>query len=98
MIALDPELSQSNRDVRRRQALAAVLRRLSDEVGRPRPAEIETAADVLLVLTSFEAYESLAAGRDQRSVARLVTAAAKRVLGIDSDREPDGSLRKSWSS
>lgn len=92
VITLDPELSRSNRDVRRRQALAVVLRRLSEETGRPAPEEIETAADLLLVLTSFEAYESLAtAGRDQSSVARLVTAATKRVLGFESDPGSLGS-------
>lgn len=92
VITLDLELSRSNRDVRRRQALAVVLRRLSEETGRPAPEETETAADLLLVLTSFEAYESLAtAGRDQSSVARLVTAATKRVLGLESDPGSLGS-------
>ena len=92
MITLDPELSRSNRDARRRQALAVVLRRLSEQTGRPAPEETETAADLVLVLTSFEAYESLAtAGRDQSSVARLVTAATKRVLGLESDPGSLGS-------
>jgi AcrR family transcriptional regulator len=85
VIALDPELSRSNRDERRRQALAVVLCRLSDETGRPPPSEVETATDLLLVLTSFEAYESLSAGHDQQSVVRLVTDAARRVLGIERD-------------
>jgi AcrR family transcriptional regulator len=83
---LDPELSRSNRDERRRQALAVILRRLSAETGRPAPEDLDTAADLLLVLTSFEAYESLAgAGRDRRAVARLVVAAAKQILGLDGD-------------
>ena len=85
VIALDPDLNRSNRDGRRRQALTVILRRLSGQTGHPAPEEMGTAADLLLVLTSFEAYESLAAGRDQQNVARLVTAAAKRVLGIESD-------------
>jgi AcrR family transcriptional regulator len=80
---LDPELSRSNRDARRRQALVVLLRRLSAETGRPPAEEIEAAADLLLVLTSFEAYESLAAEvRDRRSVAELVSAAARRILAI----------------
>lgn len=83
VIALDPDLSRSNRDERRRQALVVVLRRSSDELGRPAAEEVETTADLLLVLTSFEAYESLSAGRDQRSVARLVAEAARRVLRLD---------------
>jgi len=88
---LDPELSRTDRDARRRQALAVLLHRLSAETGRPAPEETETAADLLLVLTSFEAYESLAAGgRDQRTVAQLVTAAAKRLLGVRGDVGPPG--------
>jgi AcrR family transcriptional regulator len=82
VITLDPELSQSNRDSWRRQHLSALLGRLSAETGRPSQEEIEPATDLLLVLTSFEAYENLAdAGRDQRSVAKLVIAAVHRVLG-----------------
>jgi AcrR family transcriptional regulator len=84
VISLDPELSQSNRDARRRQLLAVVLRRLSTETGRPAPEEIETAADLLLVLTSFEAYEILSeSGREHGDVAELVFEAAKRVLGLE---------------
>jgi AcrR family transcriptional regulator len=88
VIALDPELSQSNRDERRRQALTAVLRRLSDQTGRPAPGEIETAADLLLVLTSFEAYEDLSTGRDHTTVVRIVTDAAKCILNFERDSRP----------
>jgi AcrR family transcriptional regulator len=88
VIALDPELSQSNRDERRRQALTAVLRRLSDQTGRPAPGEIETAADLLLVLTSFEAYEDLSTGRDPTTVVRIVTDAAKCILNFERDSRP----------
>jgi AcrR family transcriptional regulator len=88
VMLLDPELNQANRDVRRRQALMVILDRLSVETGRPAPAEIDASADLLLVLTSFEAYETLAtAGRDQPAAARLVMAAAKRLLGFESDSE-----------
>jgi AcrR family transcriptional regulator len=98
VIALDPELSQYNRDARRRQALTTVIRRLSDRTGSPAPDEVETAADLLLVLTSFEAYEDLAAGRDHATVVRIVNDAAKRVLGGESNaqrsRGPDTGLKK----
>jgi AcrR family transcriptional regulator len=90
VIALDPELSQYDRDARRRQALTVILRRLSDQTGRPPPDAIETAADLLLVLTSFEAYEELSAGRDHEAVVRIITDAAKRLLGGEKDRRPAG--------
>jgi AcrR family transcriptional regulator len=83
VIALDPELSRSNRDARRRQALIVVLGRLSTQIGQPAPGDIESAADLLLVLTSFDAHESLrAAGRGPDDVAQLIIATAKRILGI----------------
>lgn len=89
VIALDPELSQTNRDHLRRQHLVTLLRRLSGETGRPAPEEVDTAADLLLVLTSFECYQSLrAAGHDEESIVRLLTAAAKRVVGVEDAPEP----------
>lgn len=89
--ALDPELSRSNRDDRRRQALLVLLRRLAAETGRPADEEFEAAADLLLVLTSFEAHETLTAGgRDAASVAALVLDSALRLLGVKTigDRSP----------
>lgn len=84
VIALDPELSRSNRDVRRRRALVAILGRLSAQTGRPAPEEAETATDVLLTLTSFEAFENLlAAGRTPADASQIVYATAKRVLGLE---------------
>jgi AcrR family transcriptional regulator len=89
VITLDPELSGSNRDVWRREYRVGLLRRLSSETGRPASDDIEAMADLLLILTSFEAYESLAApGRDQQSVAQIVVSAARRILGVPSDPGP----------
>src|SRR5579859_170627 len=36
---LDPELARSNRNLRRRQALTVLIRRLASETGRPAPAD-----------------------------------------------------------
>lgn len=79
---LDPELSRANRDDRRRQALEVLLRRLQAQTGAPGQERLEEACDELLVLTSFEAYESFARrGRSEREVAGLVIEAARRLLG-----------------
>jgi AcrR family transcriptional regulator len=83
--ALDPELSRSNRDARRRQAISVLLRRLAGERGRPGPEEVDMAADLLLALTSFDTYETLAAGgREPEAVAALITASVRRLLGLES--------------
>jgi len=92
VIALDPELSRSNRDAMRRQALAVMLGRLSTQTGRPTREGVETTADLLLILTSFEAFENLqVAGRKPSDVSQLVLAAAKRILGLDDEV---GSVRR----
>lgn len=78
---LDPELARSNRDERRRQALGVIIRRLAAETGRPAPADQEAAVDLLLALTSFETNETLAPGRSEEAVARILVYAARRVLG-----------------
>jgi AcrR family transcriptional regulator len=87
--ALDPELASEDRNQRRRHALVVLLRRLAAQRGRPRPEELEEKADLLLVLTSFDAYESLSAGgRDPRAVADLLTSTIGEVLGLSDDRAP----------
>ena len=78
---LDPELARSNRDLRRRQALTVLIRRLASETGRPAPADQAAAIDLLLALTSFETYENLAAGRSEAAVAQILVYAARRLLG-----------------
>jgi AcrR family transcriptional regulator len=86
---LDPELSRTNRDERRRQALLVLLRRMASETGRPAPDQVETSADLILVLTSFDAYELLlASGRDADSVAGLIVDSAMRLLEGPSTNHP----------
>jgi AcrR family transcriptional regulator len=74
---LDPEFSdQEDRNQRRRRAISVLLGRLS-----PPPDDLEDKADLLTVMTSFESYQTLAAsGRDGDAVARLISAAARRLL------------------
>jgi hypothetical protein len=78
--ALDPELAHGDRNQRRRQALLVLLGGLVREK-RLAPEEQEATADLLLVLTSFEAYESLSAGRDTEAVVALVKGSARAILG-----------------
>ncbi len=86
---LDPELSRTNRDERRRQALLVLLRRMASESGRPAQDQVETSADLLLVLTSFDAYELLlASGRDADGVPGLIVDAAMRLVDGLSTNHP----------
>ena len=84
---LDPELAHEDRNQRRRQAIVVLLQRLAAQRGTPPPEDFERSADLILILTSFEAFETLSAGdRDPDAVARLVTSALERLLG-----RPDGA-------
>jgi len=66
----------ADRNLRRRQAITVLLRRLSSP-----PDDLDDKADLLTVMTSFESYETLAAsGRDADAAARLINAAARRLL------------------
>ncbi|MDQ6898619.1 MAG: TetR/AcrR family transcriptional regulator [Candidatus Dormibacteraeota bacterium] len=81
LTTLDPELAGENRNQRRRQALVVLLQRLAAQRGMPRADELETTADLLLVLTSFDAYELLAAeGRSASEVVRLLTTTIGQIL------------------
>jgi hypothetical protein len=73
----EPEFSdQEDRNRRRRQAIRVLLERLS-----PAPGDIDGTADLLTAMTSFETYETLAAGgRDAEAAARLISAAIRRLL------------------
>jgi len=85
--ALDPELAGANRDLRRRQAIGVVLRRLATETGRPAAADMERTIDLLWALTAFDTYEQLASvGRSARETADLIIAAARRQLGLEGAR------------
>jgi AcrR family transcriptional regulator len=75
--ALDPDFTDhEDRNQRRRHAITVLLRRLS-----PPPDDLEDKADLLTAMTSFESYETLAAGgRDAAAAARLISAAISRLL------------------
>jgi AcrR family transcriptional regulator len=74
---LDPDFKDhEDRNERRRHAITVLLRRLS-----PPPSDLDDKADLLTAMTSFETYETLAAGgRDADACARLVSAATRRLL------------------
>lgn len=79
----DPDIEHEDRNTWRLRGITMLLERLAVERGRPTPTELGQVTDVLQVLTSFEAYESLAAGgRDQDQVAELVFSAAQALLGL----------------
>jgi AcrR family transcriptional regulator len=80
---LDPELGHEDRNQRRRHAIVVLLNKLAAQLGTPRPEDLETSADLILVLTSFDAFETLSAGeRDANTVVRMVTTAMRQVLGL----------------
>lgn len=74
---LDPDFADhEDRNQRRRQAIAVLLRRVS-----PVPVDLDDMADLLTAMTSFESYETLvASGRDAAAAARLISAAIRRLL------------------
>jgi AcrR family transcriptional regulator len=77
--ALDPDFAEhEDRNQRRRHAIAVLLRRLS-----PAPGDLEGMTDLLTAMTSFESYETFAAGgRDAEGIARLITEATRRLLAV----------------
>src|SRR5712692_4659966 len=65
-----------DRNQRQRHAITVLLRHLS-----PPPADLDDTADLLTAMTSFEAYETLAAnGRHAEAAAQLISAATRRLL------------------
>ena len=65
----------------RRKGLRVLLERVSKQTGRPRLREMDDAADLLYVLTSFATYDTLAVpGRSREQVARLVQRVARQAL------------------
>jgi AcrR family transcriptional regulator len=74
---LDPDFKDhEDRNQRRRHAITVLLRRFS-----PPPSDIDDKADLLTAMTSFETYETLAAGgREADTCARLINAATQRLL------------------
>jgi AcrR family transcriptional regulator len=74
---LDPDFKDhEDRNQRRRHAITVLLRRFS-----PPPNDMDDKADMLTAMTSFETYETLAAGgRDADACGRLISAATRRLL------------------
>lgn len=81
--AIDPELSRSNRDERRRQAISSMVRRLAAELGESRPRDLEQAIDSIWVLSSFDTYEHLAStGKSADQIADLVWSIVTHLLEL----------------
>ena len=74
---IDPDFSDhEDRNQRRRQAIAVLVMRLA-----PPLDGVDDKVDLLTAMTSFETYETLAAGgRDAGAAARLISAATRRLL------------------
>jgi AcrR family transcriptional regulator len=74
---IDPDFSDhEDRNQRRRQAIGVLVMRLA-----PPLDDVDDKVDLLTAMTSFESYETLAAGgRDAEAAARLISAATRRLL------------------
>ena len=82
MAVLDPELAGVFRDERRRMLIAAALNRGDSSAARGPVAE--QVVDLLLALTSFETYDTLAsASADERRVVQLVQRACAVLLSAN---------------
>ena len=80
---LNPELAAvlEERYGWRRKGVRVLLERLAKQTGRPKPKEMEDAADVLYMLTSFSTYDTLAGPkRTREQVTALIQRLAGRVL------------------
>ncbi len=89
LTTLDPELAREDRNQRRRQALMVLLQRLAQQRGDALPEDLDDLADLLLVLTSFDAYESLSTrGRSAAAVAALLTEMINEILAGRWSTEP----------
>jgi AcrR family transcriptional regulator len=81
--ALDPEFAAvlEERYNWRRKGIGVLLERHAKLTGRPRPKEMEEAADLLYMLTSFSTYDTLASTRrGSTQVASMVQRLARQVL------------------
>jgi hypothetical protein len=60
-----------------------VLDRLAKQTGHPKPRDMDEAADLLYMLTSFSSYDTLAGPRRSREqVTGLVQRMARAALGV----------------
>jgi hypothetical protein len=83
LAVLDPELGAvlEERYRWRRLGAQAMVERLAKQRGRPKPGELDDAADLLYLLTSFSAYEMLASPRrNLKQVTALAQRLARRLL------------------
>lgn len=81
MAVLDPELAGVFRDARRRRLIEAALSRGDGSSARPASSSV---MDLLLVLTSFETYDTLASdGADETRVVVLLQRACSSLLSAD---------------
>jgi AcrR family transcriptional regulator len=85
LAVLDPELAAvlEERYRWRRRGVKAILGRLAKQTGRPKPKEMDEAADLLYMLTSFATYDTLAARRrGTAQVTALIQRVARESLGV----------------
>ena len=85
LAVLDPEFAVvlEERYSWRRRGVRALLERLAKQTGRPKPKEMDDAADLLYLLTSFSTYDTLATSkRSTEKVTRLVQRLARESLGV----------------
>jgi AcrR family transcriptional regulator len=84
---LDPDIEQTllGRNERRREGARVLVRRLSEEHGRPAAEAYDEAVEVLLTLTSFQTFDSLAGKtRSPEEVVPLVRRLVWSALGLKS--------------
>ncbi len=86
LAALDPDFEQviRTRDERRRKGLRVIIGRFAEKYGRPAPASLDEAVDILYTLISFECFDTLAGPtRSMQEVAPVVQRLARAALGLD---------------
>jgi AcrR family transcriptional regulator len=85
LAVLDPQFAAvlEERYGWRRKGVRALLERLAKQTGRPKPREMDDAADLLYLLTGFSTYDTLATPkRNTEQVIRLVQRLARAALGV----------------
>jgi AcrR family transcriptional regulator len=85
LAVLDPEFAAvlEERYGWRRKGVRVLLERLAQQTGRPKSREMDDAADLLYLLTSFATYDSLASPKRGRGqVTKLVQRLARGALGV----------------
>jgi AcrR family transcriptional regulator len=86
LAALDPDFEQviRTRDERRRKGLRVIAGRFTERYGRPTPASLDEAVDILYTLISFECFDTLAGPtRSIEEVVPVVQRLARAALGVD---------------